>query len=80
MEFFSYLKKMGNTYNLIYGNVRDLNILKNNNLKVYMHLGLCMFQNFDLIPNAFKYKCETCQVFIHPFEENYDVLQNTTHE
>jgi hypothetical protein len=45
-----------------------------------MHLGLCMLENFDLILNAFKYKCETCQVFIHPFQENYDVLQTTTHE
>jgi hypothetical protein len=64
MEFLSYLKKLGNTYNLIYGNV-----LKFYNFKVYMHLGLCMFENFDLILNAFKYKCEICQVFIHPFQE-----------
>jgi hypothetical protein len=71
---------MENTYSLIYGNVQDFKTLKNYNLKVYMHLGLCMLEIFDLILNAFKYKCETCQVFIHPFQENYNVLQNTTHE
>ncbi len=45
-----------------------------------MNLGLCMIENVDLTPNAFKYKCEICQVFIHPFQKNYDVLQNTTRE
>jgi hypothetical protein len=80
MEFLSYLKKMGSPYNLIYGNVKDLNIINFYNLKVYMHLGLCMLEIFDIIPNAFKYKYEISQVFIHPFQENYDVLKNITHE
>ncbi len=30
------------------------------NLKVHMHLGVCMHQHFDIITNLFKYKCETC--------------------
>jgi hypothetical protein len=30
------------------------------NLKVHMHLGVCMHQHFDIITNIFKYKCETC--------------------
>jgi hypothetical protein len=37
------------------------------NLKVYMHP--CMHEHFDLIINPFKYKCETCQIFIHPFQK-----------
>lgn len=69
MEFLSYLNKIGNPYNLIYGNVKNLNILKFYNLKVYMHLGLCMLEIFDIIFNAFKYKYETFQVFIHPFKK-----------
>ncbi len=32
MEIFSYLKKMENTYNLIYRTIQDLNILKFYNL------------------------------------------------
>jgi hypothetical protein len=28
-----------------------------------------MHEHFDLITNLFKYKCETCQVFIHPFQK-----------
>jgi hypothetical protein len=30
------------------------------NLEVYMHIGVCMDQHFDIITNLFKYKCETC--------------------
>jgi hypothetical protein len=38
-----------------------------NELKVYVHLKLCMHEHFDLITNPFKYKCEISQVLIHPF-------------
>jgi hypothetical protein len=34
-----------------------------------MHLELCMHEHFNLITNAFKYKCETFQHFIHPFKK-----------
>jgi hypothetical protein len=37
-----------------------------------MHLRLCMHKHFDTITNSFKYKCETYQVFIHPFKKNCD--------
>jgi hypothetical protein len=33
-----------------------------------MHPTLCMHEHFDLIINPFKYKCETSQIFIHPFK------------
>jgi hypothetical protein len=47
---------------------------KNYNLDFYMHLKLtCIHEHFDLITNPFKYKCEMCQVFIHPFHE---IMQN----
>ncbi len=39
------------------------------NLEVYMHFRLCMHEHFDLITNPFKYKCETYQVVIHPFQK-----------
>ncbi len=42
---------------------------KNYNLKVYMHPRFCMHERFDLIINPFKYKCETSQMFIHPFQK-----------
>jgi hypothetical protein len=29
-----------------------------------------MHEHFDLITNLFKYKCETSQIFIHPFKKN----------
>jgi len=34
-----------------------------------MHPKLCMHEQFDLIINPLKYKCKTCQVFIHPFQK-----------
>jgi len=34
-----------------------------------MHPRLCMHEHFDLISNRFKYKCETSQIFIHPFQK-----------
>jgi predicted amidophosphoribosyltransferase len=37
-----------------------------------MHFRLCMHQRFDLITNPFKYKCETCQNFIHSISKNCD--------
>jgi hypothetical protein len=37
--------------------------------KIYMHPKLCMHEHFDLITNTLKYKYETCQVFIHPFQK-----------
>jgi len=37
-----------------------------------MHPRVCMHEHFDLITNPFKYKCETCNVFIHPFQKNCD--------
>jgi len=43
--------------------------MKNCNLEVYMHHRLCMHEHFDLITNPFKYKCQTSQVFIHPFQK-----------
>jgi hypothetical protein len=43
-------------------------IYEKNDLKVYMHLRLCMHEHFNLITNPFKYKCETSQVFIHLFQ------------
>jgi hypothetical protein len=36
-----------------------------------MHVKLCMHEHFDLITNPFKYKCKTCQIFIHPISKNY---------
>jgi hypothetical protein len=42
--------------------------MENYNLKVYMYSRLCMHEHFDLIINPFKYKYETCQSFIHPFQ------------
>ncbi len=30
-----------------------------------------MYEHFDLITKL-KYKCETCQFFIHSFQKNYD--------
>ncbi len=30
---------------------------------------LCMHEHFDLIINAFKYKCETSQIFKYPFQK-----------
>jgi hypothetical protein len=38
-------------------------------IQVYMHPKFCMHEHFDLITNPFKYKCETCQVFIHLFQK-----------
>jgi hypothetical protein len=34
-----------------------------------MHPKLYMHEHFDLIINSFKYKCETSQIFIHPFKK-----------
>jgi len=34
-----------------------------------MYHKLCMHEHFDLITNPFKYKCETFQIFIHPFQK-----------
>jgi hypothetical protein len=35
-----------------------------------MHSWFCMHEHFDLIIiNSFKYKCETFQIFIHPFKK-----------
>ncbi len=34
-----------------------------------MHFKLCMYEHLDLIIYPFKYKCETSQVFIHPFQK-----------
>ncbi len=34
-----------------------------------MHFKLCMHEHFDLITNLFKYKYETCQVFIYSFKK-----------
>jgi hypothetical protein len=34
-----------------------------------MHFKLCMHEHFNLIANPFKYKCETFQIFIHPFQK-----------
>jgi len=34
-----------------------------------MHVKICMHEHFDLITNPFKYKCETSQIFIHPFQK-----------
>jgi len=34
-----------------------------------MHLKFCMHEHFDLIINPFKYKCETSQIFMHPFQK-----------
>jgi hypothetical protein len=28
-----------------------------------------MHEQFDVITNIFKYKCETCQIFIHAFKK-----------
>jgi hypothetical protein len=47
-------------------NVQKFNILKICNLEVYMHSEICMHECFDLITNPFNYKCESCQIFIHP--------------
>ncbi len=33
---------------------------------------VCMHEHFDLITNPFKYKCETYNIFIHPFQKNCD--------
>ncbi len=41
---------------------------KTYNLKVYMHPRLCMPEHFEIITNSFKYKCETFQMFLHPFQ------------
>jgi hypothetical protein len=59
----------GKTYIRIYINVQEFYILKKYNLKVYMHLKLCMHKHFDLITNPFKCECETFQVLIHPFQK-----------
>jgi hypothetical protein len=37
-----------------------------------MHPKLCMHEQFELITNPFKYKCETYQIFICPFLKNHD--------
>jgi hypothetical protein len=34
-----------------------------------MHLRLCMHEDFYLIINALKYRCETYQIFICPFRK-----------
>jgi hypothetical protein len=39
------------------------------NLKVYMLSRFCMHEHFDQINNPFKYKYETSQTFIHPFQK-----------
>jgi hypothetical protein len=43
--------------------------MKNYNLKISIHPRLCMHEHFDLIINPFKYKCETCQGFMYPFQK-----------
>jgi len=43
--------------------------MKNYNLKVCMHPRFCMHEHFDPIISPFKYKCETFQIFIHPFQK-----------
>jgi hypothetical protein len=53
--------------------------MKKKNLEVYMHFKLCMHEHFDLITNPFKYKCETFQVFINPFQKIV-MSQNATHK
>jgi len=60
---------MPKRYILIYINIQEFNILKNYNLKVYMHPRVCMHKYFDLITNQFKYECETFQIIIHPFQK-----------
>jgi hypothetical protein len=62
----------------IYSNLHKFIInlyMKKYNLKVYMHP--YMHEHFDVITNIFKYKYETCQVFIHPFKKLWWV-QNVT--
>jgi len=54
-------------------------IYEKKNLEVYMHFKLCMHEHFDLITNPFKYKCETFQVFINPFQKIV-MSQNATHK
>ncbi len=44
-----------------------------------MHIIFYMHEHFDIIINPFKYKCETCQIFIHPFQKimvNMDRFNN----
>jgi hypothetical protein len=38
-----------------------------------------MHENFDLIIKPFKYKCKTCQIFIHMFQEIM-VITNANYE
>jgi len=47
----------------------EFNKLINYNSEVYMHLTFCMHGHFHLIHNPFEYKCETCQFFMHPFQD-----------
>jgi len=34
-----------------------------------MHPKFCMHEHFSIITNPFKYKCETSQIFVHPFKK-----------
>ncbi len=34
-----------------------------------MHLKIFTCEHFDVINNTFNYKCETCQIFKHPFQK-----------
>jgi hypothetical protein len=62
--------KLGeNIYISIHINVQEFKIWKFYNLKVYMHPRLYMYEHFDLIIDPFKYKCETSQIFKHPFQK-----------
>jgi hypothetical protein len=38
-------------------------------IKIYVCPKFCMHEHFDSIINPFKSKCESCQVFIHPFQK-----------
>jgi hypothetical protein len=58
---------------------KNLIFEKKCNLKVYMLSRFCMHEHFDLIRNPFKYKHETSQVFIHPFQKLWG-MQNASHE
>jgi hypothetical protein len=44
-----------------------------------MHPNFCMHENFDVITNPFKYKCDTSQVLYIHFKKLWWV-KNATHE
>ncbi len=57
--------------------------MKKCNLKGYVHLIFYMDEHFDVVINPFKYNCETCQGFIHPFQKFWwtwiYLIMNLTH-